>query len=989
MLAILCTPRRAFADFGPFEPRCFKRNNPAIVDCDLNGISDHCERYGVVFDRRTTSVPGLSAAGPLTSLRLGAGAGAVALAAASKDFLFVIRDPAAATPTTESKAIPATDSTQSILQADLTGDGIDDILLLLRSGDLLVVPVDAGGQLGAPRVVPSSSLSPYRLLEIVAGPLGPSGPTVVFGRDQSKIWMFRDLLGAPAMTEIAPEDANALFYVNVDRDPSRELIQADYKVARILALSSAGPATEKARFPLSSVRQLKPVDYDDDGDVDFLSRHEDRRHAVLYRNDSLANFAAEILADGGFIDPQIYAEKLVSRGTFLIFSDRSSLGLRPRDSDLPLARYSTILGAAAADLNGDGSVDLAGKDGDNVVIGVSRRHDNAEMAFCDVDTFTPSEGGNDGFVTMVVHGIDMHGASVQLEAPGMPTVFGADATASPDGSAVAVTFDLRGAPFGTRDVVVQTAGRRRTLPRKFQVEPGNCPPQSVSLIGPGSVRTGAFATVSAVYTNSCNTNQYNRIIWIEVPANVEIEPVSPIAPPPSGPTGVPPVIPIGDVQRMPIVDVLAPPGATHVFKFRVRTKEPSPVLVTAKVTVLSDPPPGTGGPTVDWKDCLGEVGQFLVKKGIEKIGEKLTGPDFAECAKKTSGFIGEQLLAAYKGAMGELAKSSELYMSFAQMGAAAGGAILQCAQAFGKQYPAVKLGTAVFEATGLLLDGYQILEKCSQGGEAARSMLQSVGSRDPNDLVGPAENCGSGRVKLAPLPFTVRFENAKDASAAARRVEVRLRLSEGLEGAPTRLLAFNVGGQTRAYTGVAQQFLDLRPFLKYVVAVRNRSELDAASVEMSSFDPTQMVDQNDPTSGFLPPNKASPEGEGSITFQVTPRGPGRLRAEATIVFDANASISTNVWEMTAVVGSECAKVGMPDQGSGSTGSEPTAPPNGKTCGCSFAETGVKPSIGSLLLAAALWLRRARARRQGGATLRMTAQTGSSTNRKSNDCNAGV
>ena len=60
-----------------------------------------------------------------------------------------------------------------------------------------------------------------------------------------------------------------------------------------------------------------------------------------------------------------------------------------------------------------------------------------------------------------------------------------------------------------------------------------------------------------------------------------------------------------------------------------------------------------------------------------------------------------------------------------------------------------------------------------------------------------------------------------------------------------------------------------------------------------------MQPTTDPLAGFLPPNKTSPEGEGSVLFTISPKQSLQTNAEirnsARIVFDVNAPIDTPVW----------------------------------------------------------------------------------------------
>jgi hypothetical protein len=71
------------------------------------------------------------------------------------------------------------------------------------------------------------------------------------------------------------------------------------------------------------------------------------------------------------------------------------------------------------------------------------------------------------------------------------------------------------------------------------------------------------------------------------------------------------------------------------------------------------------------------------------------------------------------------------------------------------------------------------------------------------------------------------------------------------------------------------------------------------SWRFTSLDPDTGKPPDDPLAGFLPPNVTAPEGEGSVSFTVSPKAllptGTEIRNRATIVFDANPPIDTPDW----------------------------------------------------------------------------------------------
>ena len=187
-----------------------------------------------------------------------------------------------------------------------------------------------------------------------------------------------------------------------------------------------------------------------------------------------------------------------------------------------------------------------------------------------------------------------------------------------------------------------------------------------------------------------------------------------------------------------------------------------------------------------------------------------------------------------------------------------------------------------------------------------------VSSNDPNFISGAA---GFGTANYIPngvtLPYTIDFENQASASAPAAQVVVTQHLDDDLDLSTFQLGSFGFGRMNfdipagrqvyttriddRANTGV---FVDLN------------AELDVPTRTVTwtftSIDPETLTLPADPLKGFLPPDTTAPEGEGYVTYTVAPKS-GRatgttIDAQASIVFDLNAPIATNLFTNTIDAG---------------------------------------------------------------------------------------
>ena len=185
--------------------------------------------------------------------------------------------------------------------------------------------------------------------------------------------------------------------------------------------------------------------------------------------------------------------------------------------------------------------------------------------------------------------------------------------------------------------------------------------------------------------------------------------------------------------------------------------------------------------------------------------------------------------------------------------------------------------------------------------------LNIVFSQDPNDKVGP-QGVEEARFinGAAPSSYAVFFENKPEATAPAQDVVV----TDQLDTSKFDLSTFQLGpvsfGKDRFVApppGLSQWTtdVDLRPANNLIVRINARLNPQTGVVRwaFTSLDPATMQPTEDPLAGFLPPNKTSPEGEGSVLFNVSTKAGvqtgDEVRNSARIVFDVNAPIDTPVW----------------------------------------------------------------------------------------------
>jgi len=180
--------------------------------------------------------------------------------------------------------------------------------------------------------------------------------------------------------------------------------------------------------------------------------------------------------------------------------------------------------------------------------------------------------------------------------------------------------------------------------------------------------------------------------------------------------------------------------------------------------------------------------------------------------------------------------------------------------------------------------------------------VKSVGSRDPNDIIGPA---GFGPQNFVandqPLAYTIRFENVATATAAAQLVTITHQLDADVDTSAFQLGNFGFGNyfvDVPAGRDFFESRIDARDAFGVFVDVEAKIDFftGVATWTFSAIDPETLEFTADPIAGFLPPNTAAGAGEGFVSYSIradeaTPSGT-RIDAQATIVFDQNEAINT-------------------------------------------------------------------------------------------------
>jgi RHS repeat-associated protein len=173
---------------------------------------------------------------------------------------------------------------------------------------------------------------------------------------------------------------------------------------------------------------------------------------------------------------------------------------------------------------------------------------------------------------------------------------------------------------------------------------------------------------------------------------------------------------------------------------------------------------------------------------------------------------------------------------------------------------------------------------------------------DPNDILGPA---GFGEqhwiTATETLPYTIRFENASDATAPVHQLKITQQLDSDLDWRTFRVGDFGWGDlffDVPANRSFYNQRLDLTSKLGFFVDVA--AGINPVTKEafwtLTAIDPQTGEMVKDARTGFLPPNDGNGSGQGFVTYTVrSARSVSTgavIDAQARIVFDTEEPIDT-------------------------------------------------------------------------------------------------
>ncbi|MGF7139523.1 LamG-like jellyroll fold domain-containing protein [Roseimarinus sediminis] len=541
-----------------------------------------------------------------------------------------------------------------------------------------------------------------------------------------------------------------------------------------------------------------------------------------------------------------------------------------------------------------------------------------------LDKVEPASAGNYGYATLVVYGGGLvpEGHTVLLRK-GELEIQGAKLYAPAPGQLAGI-FYMTGAELGTYDVVVQYGGSELLLEKAFKVLEAKMPEPWVSLSGRGMALFNMWQSYTISYGNKGNIDALGvplNIVISDLP-DLEVEFIDfRVEANEYMKTNTPEIVehmdtlydvvenyfgPGLNARFYPLFIPLLEANSTHSIRIRIKSPDDFNIESWTNDPFFEAVDSGTKSASSgldDWPDdktrlnaCIAlSAANAASSVAMDALGMLLP----VDCLYDFSTLV----FNPWNAAKPEMNEPSV----FDNWGYSLASAAISCV---GDLSPikAIKIGIKITSIVNNMYQGYMAHQDCLNNFDPrykSKKGVKAVSSFDPNEMVGPS---GFGEqnfiVKYDRMPYTILFENKKEATAPAHIVTI----TDTLDLAVFDLNNFgfaSFGWGDTLFSPPGEQLtefsmdLDLRPGMELITRVSGKLDTLTGVIiwEFLSLNPQTMELEEDPFVGFLPPNANPPEGDGFVSFTVGLREElgtnAELRNKASIVFDANKPIVTN------------------------------------------------------------------------------------------------
>lgn len=549
------------------------------------------------------------------------------------------------------------------------------------------------------------------------------------------------------------------------------------------------------------------------------------------------------------------------------------------------------------------------------------------------DIFT-NHGGQGGSVTVNVTGAGfVPGTKLYLHKNGQPDIYG-DTLFILDLGTMKTTLNLMSKAPGLYDVIaIFPNNKKDTLHSAFTIESTMDTDLSVAISGPGVLRIGFNQVYTISMTNKSNTDAEFVPLGIGgLPLGTDIEILDPLV----NVDSLQPFkdlkykldtvrrtmddtvrkmsfrivyinrIAAGNTQTLHVIFHVPETTQLHSFPRIVALLGESINIHTGITQRRTDEDSKTAG------DCLS---QLFIYAGNTALKEAKEFNDYAKCATGAISTF-NTFLDFWVHAMNSqsaLGLSAHATLDFTDFHKQLAETVISCLAAGETTVAAPEVLTAklVKIAAGVAWDAlvnYEDVFKCGEAfyNVAKNTIVPIIGNAwDPNQKYGPGDSSSNHYTTAKPLNYTINFENDPAANLNAQTVTVIDTLETNhYDKSSFGFTSVTVGDSIYSLPNPTKSFVhdfDLTPLhgVKARVTANFDTATGIAQWKFLTIDPVTNQATTDALKGFLPPDVASPKGQGYVSFVVNPnpniKNGNSIKNKAYIKFDYNPVIVTNSW----------------------------------------------------------------------------------------------
>lgn len=533
-----------------------------------------------------------------------------------------------------------------------------------------------------------------------------------------------------------------------------------------------------------------------------------------------------------------------------------------------------------------------------------------------LEKYTPTKGGK-GNVVFNVYGGGLDSNIIIRLTKGSKTYVDSAAQVNKNGNIFACILNMHNADAGTYDVDIITKDSSYHYPNGFTLEDKN-EKLRIEIIGRQSMRINSDYLYTLRVHNDGNTNAGLTEVYLLTSDWFEIHRLDSLVPAwqASGinQDSLPEVINVTTQMGYPISGKLRgyfisdiPNGGYKDVTFTLR------ILPHGSVGQLNAwvNGPYSGSPLYDWnEDCW----KKRIRLGFASTNALLNRIPVVDCGWNVVKTLSIPVTTAFSGISDGWSLTGFLgstLKGFADVIKHCGPEVIEVASG-GTATPVAGYLEALSTMTDLVADANELnsaLEEynqnCPDKKDKDKRRPDTGGSLDPNEKTGPlgygANHYIRGVDRL--MNYNIFFENVDTATAAAQQVIIIDTLDKNVFDLSTfQLNSFGVGLHSFGFPKDRKEMVNDYN-ISNALAIRPIIKLDTATGILAAtfltIDRTTGDIPDNPLTGFLPPNKTAPEGDGYLNYSVHLKeglADGTVVSNsATIIFDNNEPIVTNAW----------------------------------------------------------------------------------------------